>query len=123
MISNHDIWYKCYNLVQGFSVTCSYAGQYNAKDYGTITDIDSIQSPFKFKYFNYLISLKNYRPCRDLIPGPPRDQADMLPTELSWLGFNYFFTCGTQVLNPLLHPPHSPKNPLKMSKIKTVRSV
>ena len=60
-----DIWYDCYNLVQGFSVTCLLAGQYNAKDYGTITDIDSIQSLFKFKYFNYLISLKNSRPCQD----------------------------------------------------------
>ena len=26
-------------------------------------------------------------PCWDLNPGPPRYQADMLPTELSWLGF------------------------------------
>ena len=31
-------------------------------------------------------SLKNYCPCWDLNPGPPRYQADMLPTELSWLG-------------------------------------
>ena len=31
---------------------------------------------------NYLFSLKNSRPCRD-----PQYQADMLPTELSWLGY------------------------------------
>ena len=38
-----------------------------------------------------IISLKNSRPCRDLNPGPPQYQADMLPTELSWLGsaWNY----------------------------------
>ena len=35
---------------------------------------------------SYLFSLKNSRPCRDLNPGPPRYQADMLPIELSWLG-------------------------------------
>ena len=33
------------------------------------------------------IILKNSRPCRDLNPGPPRYQVDMLPFELSWLGF------------------------------------
>ena len=31
--------------------------------------------------------MKNSRPCRDLNPGPPRYQADMPPTELSWLGY------------------------------------
>ena len=41
---------------------------------------------FKFEKFSYLFSLKNSRPCRDLNPGPPRYQADMLPIELSWLG-------------------------------------
>ena len=41
---------------------------------------------FKFKQSSYLFSLKNYRPCRDLNPGCPRHQADMLPIELSWLG-------------------------------------
>ena len=40
---------------------------------------------------NYLFSLKNSRPCRDSNPGPHRYQAYMLPTELSWLGYKYFF--------------------------------
>ena len=35
----------------------------------------------------HLFSLKNSRPCRDLNPGPLWYQADMLPIELSWLGF------------------------------------
>ena len=35
---------------------------------------------------NILFSLKSSRPCWDLNPGPPRYQANMLPTELSWLG-------------------------------------
>ena len=35
---------------------------------------------------NFLFSLKNSRPCRDLNRGPPQYQANMLPTELSWLG-------------------------------------
>ena len=39
---------------------------------------------------SYLFSLKNSRPCRDLNPGPPRYQADMLPIELSWLGCCFF---------------------------------
>ena len=43
---------------------------------------------FKFKLINYLFSLKNSRPCQDLKPGPPQYQADMLPTELYWLGYN-----------------------------------
>ena len=38
-------------------------------------------------YGLYLFSLKSSRPCRGLNPGPPRHQADMLPTELSWLGW------------------------------------
>ena len=37
---------------------------------------------------NDLFSLKNSRSCRDLNPGPRWYQADMLPTELSWLGLN-----------------------------------
>ena len=41
---------------------------------------------FKFERFIYLFSLKNSCPCRDLNPGLPRYQADMLPIELSWLG-------------------------------------
>ena len=41
---------------------------------------------FKFEQSSNLLSLKNSCPCRDLIPGPPRYQADMLPIELSWLG-------------------------------------
>ena len=43
------------------------------------------QSPFKLELFNYLFSLKNSRPCWDWNPGRPRYQANMLPTELSWL--------------------------------------
>ena len=39
---------------------------------------------------NYLFSLKNSHPCGDLNPGPPRYQADMLLTELSWFGSNLF---------------------------------
>ena len=41
---------------------------------------------FKFEQSSYLFSLKNSRPCRDLNPGPPWYQADMLSIELSWLG-------------------------------------
>ena len=44
---------------------------------------------FKLEQSSYLFSLKNYRPCRDSIPGPPRYQADMLPIELSWLGCTF----------------------------------
>ena len=29
----------CYKLVQGFRVTCLFAGQYNTKGYDTITDV------------------------------------------------------------------------------------
>ena len=35
---------------------------------------------------SYIFSLKNYRHCRDLNPGPPRYKADMLPIELSRIG-------------------------------------
>ena len=38
-----------------------------------------------------LFSLKNSCPCRDLNPEPPRYQVDMLPNELSWLGFPRYF--------------------------------
>ena len=41
---------------------------------------------FKFKQISYLFSLKIFCPCQDLNPGPPRNQTDMLPIELSWLG-------------------------------------
>ena len=34
-----------------------------------------------------IFSLKNSRPCRDLNQKPPQYQANMLPTELSWLEF------------------------------------
>ena len=45
-------------------------------------------APFKLKFlFNYLFSLNNSRSYQDLNSGPPQYQADMLPTELSWLGF------------------------------------
>ena len=37
---------------------------------------------FKFEQSSYFFSLKNSRPCRDLNPGTPRYQADMLPIEL-----------------------------------------
>ena len=43
-------------------------------------------SKFEDQVYNYLFALKNYRPCRDLNLGLLRYQADMLPTELSWLG-------------------------------------
>ena len=43
---------------------------------------------------NYLFSLKNSRPCQELNPGPPRYQANMLPTELSWLGFRWLLYSG-----------------------------
>ena len=42
---------------------------------------------FKFEFNQLLFLLKNSRPCRDLNPGFPQYQADMLPTELSWLGW------------------------------------
>ena len=38
---------------------------------------------------NYLLSLKNSRPCRDLNLGHLWYQANMLPTELSSLGYLY----------------------------------
>ena len=34
-----------------------------------------------------IFSRTNSRPCLDLNPGPLQSQADMLPIELSWLGF------------------------------------
>ena len=37
---------------------------------------------------NYLFSMKYYRTCRDLNPGLLRYQADLIPTELSWLGYS-----------------------------------
>ena len=48
----------------------------------------------KFEFFiciqiridQLLTFTENSRPCRDLNPGRPRYQADMLPIELSWLG-------------------------------------
>ena len=49
---------------------------------------------FKFEQSSYLFSLNNSCPCRDLKPGTPRYQADMLPIKLCWLGsqlpHNYF---------------------------------
>ena len=42
---------------------------------------------FIFEQSSYLFSLKNSRPSRDLDPGPPWYKADMLPIELSWLGY------------------------------------
>ena len=42
---------------------------------------------FKVEQSSYLFSLKNSRLCPDLNPGLPRYQADMLPIELSWLGY------------------------------------
>ena len=41
---------------------------------------------FRIKHINYLISLKNFCPCRDLSIGPPQYQANALPIELSRLG-------------------------------------
>ena len=38
------------------------------------------------KLINFLFSLKNSRPYQDSNLGQPMYQADMLPTELSWLG-------------------------------------
>ena len=38
------------------------------------------------QHISYLFSLKNSRTCRDLNPGPPWYQANMLPIELFWLG-------------------------------------
>ena len=35
---------------------------------------------------NFLFLLKNSCPCQDLNPRPPRYQANMLSTELSWIG-------------------------------------
>ena len=32
---------SCYELIQGFRVTCLLTGQYNPKCYGTITDVIS----------------------------------------------------------------------------------
>ena len=48
----------------------------------------------------HIISLKNSRTCRDLNPGPPQYQAGMLPTELSWLGWQKLtFTGPEKCLN------------------------
>ena len=41
----------------------------------------------------WYIKLKNSRPCQDLSPGPTRYLADMLPTELSWLGYVEILCC------------------------------
>ena len=36
-----------------------------------------------------LISNEKFLLCRDLNPGPPQYQADMLPIEQSWLGLGF----------------------------------
>ena len=59
----------------------------------TAQDLDSMQYHSNSNLINYLFSLKSSRPCRDLKPGLPRYQADMLPTELSWLGRNVKVCC------------------------------
>ena len=38
------------------------------------------------KSIQLFIFTEKFSPCRDLNPGPPRDQANMLQIELSWLG-------------------------------------
>ena len=55
---------------------------------------------FKFEQSSYLISLTNSRPCRDLNPGPHQYQVDMLPIELSWLGFTWERYKFSQLLTP-----------------------
>ena len=40
----------------------------------------------KTKFNQLLIFIEKFSPCRNLNPGPPQYQANMLPTELSWLG-------------------------------------
>ena len=57
----------------------------------------------QIRVIQLLVFTENFRPCRDLNPGPLRYQADMLPIELSWLGSNqlsnFFF-----FLSFLRHP-------------------
>ena len=52
--------------------------------------VRSTSKPPRLGSINYLFSLKNSRPWRDLNPGPTRYQANMLSTELSWLGLCQF---------------------------------
>ena len=40
--------------------------------------------PHDFNRFSFIFT-------ENLNPGPPQYQADILPIELSWLGFYYFF--------------------------------
>ena len=48
---------------------------------------DQLETGFlTVQMFCELLSFKNYHPCLVLNPGRPRYQADLLPTELSWLG-------------------------------------
>ena len=53
------------------------------------------------------IFIEKSRPCQDLKPGPPQYQADMLPTELSWLGskvvFMEFWTWELQILKQMTY--------------------
>ena len=66
----------------------TFYGLYFSRQYKNITNyISSCSMQFhsNSNLINYLFSMKNSHPCRDLNPGPGRYQADMLPTELSWL--------------------------------------
>ena len=64
------------NYVLGFHTNQHWNGNLN---YTWLSDLWVL-------FINYLFSLKTSHPCRDLNPGPPQFQTDMLPTELSWLG-------------------------------------
>ena len=48
-------------------------------------------APFKFEFNQLPIFIEISRPCQDLNLVLPRYQANMLPTELSWLGSNCEF--------------------------------
>ena len=59
---------------------------YSRNTHGQSLYLDSTLFHSNSNMINLLFSFENSRPCRDLNLRPPQYQADMLPTELSWLG-------------------------------------
>ena len=76
--SHHYTYYTLQIILDLWSTICQSADNYIFTS--------------KFEQSSYLFSPKNSRPCRDLNPGPPRYQVNMLPIELSWLGSKNLFT-------------------------------
>ena len=82
-------WISLLWVSQSFNYLCTFVL--------SAQNLDSTQLHSNSNLINYLFSLKNSRPCRDLNPGLPRYQADMLPTELSWLGQTIYFGIRTML--------------------------